>query len=79
MKEIINTHEWLFRVHCNAVTSIIITEVTLPRFGTIWYDGRCILDILSLLKAKNKYRIMYNSTEGNQSDILSKILKNNLF
>ena len=33
-------------------------EVNPPGFGTTWFDDRCILDIISLLKAKNNYRVM---------------------
>ena len=42
------------RVHCNAVTRIIRTEATLPVFGTVCFDNRCITNIISLSKAKNK-------------------------
>ena len=39
-------------VRCNAVTSIIRTEATLPVFVTVWFDNRCITNILSLSKEK---------------------------
>ena len=35
-------------------------------FGTVWFDDRCMVNIIYLLKSKNKYHIMYDSAEGNQ-------------
>ena len=55
-----------FRFHCNAGTIIIRAKATLPRSGTVWFDNRCISNILSLSKAKNKYRVMHDNAEGNQ-------------
>ena len=53
-------------VHYNLGTSIIRTELTLPGFGTVWFDDRCIANILYLSKAKKKYCVIYDSAEGNQ-------------
>ena len=39
-------------VHCNARIKILRTEANLPNFGAVWYDNRCIANILSLLKEK---------------------------
>ena len=47
-------------VHCNAGKMIIRMEATLPGFGTVLFDDRCIANILSLPKAKNYYRVMYD-------------------
>ena len=57
-------------VQCNAGTRIIRAEDTLPGFGTVWFDNRCITNILSLLKAKNKYHVMYDSAEVNQFNMV---------
>ena len=64
VKDICNACGRFVHVHYNAGTKIIIKEVTLPGFGTIWFDNRCIANILSLSKAKNRYRIMYDSAGG---------------
>ena len=53
-------------VYYNAGTRIIRTGATLPGFRTIWFDNRCITNILSMSKSKNKYRVMYDSAEGNK-------------
>ena len=37
-----------------------------PVFGTVWFDNRCIENIISLSKTKNMHRVMRNSAEGNQ-------------
>ena len=70
VKDIRNTHGRFIRVHCNAGTRIIMTEATLPGFGTVLFDGRCIAKIISLSKEKNKYCIIYDSAEGNQFNIV---------
>ena len=54
------------RVHYNAGTRTTRTEATLPGFGTIWFYGRCIANILYLSKVKYKLCVMYNSEEFNQ-------------
>ena len=66
VKDIRGTFEMFIRVHCNAGTSILRTEDTLPGFGTVWFDDRCIVNILSLLISKNKDRVMYDIEEVNQ-------------
>ena len=48
VKYIRDTRGRLVSVHYNAGTRIIITEGTLPGFGTVWFDDRCIANILSL-------------------------------
>ena len=59
-----NTCGRFIRVHFNVETRIIRMEATLTEFGNLWFDNRCILNILSLLKDKNKYCVMYDITEG---------------
>ena len=38
------------RVHYNAGTRITRREATLPGFVTVWFDDRCIANILSMIK-----------------------------
>ena len=52
VKFIRNSYVQFVHVRCNSVTRIIRTEATLAGFGTVWFDGRCITNIISLSKAK---------------------------
>ena len=52
VKDTCNTHVRIVHVHCNPGTIIIRTEATLPGLGTVWFEDRCIANILPLLKAK---------------------------
>ena len=52
VKFIRNSYVHFVHVRCNSVTRIIRTEATLAGFGTVWFDGRCITNIISLSKAK---------------------------
>ena len=62
VKDICNARGKFVCVHCNSVTRIIRTEATLIGFGTVWFYDKCIANILSLSKSKNKYCIMYDIT-----------------
>ena len=55
-----------FCFHCNLGICIIKTEANLPGLGTIVSDEICITNILYQSKAKNRDRVMYDITEGNQ-------------
>ena len=50
VKDICDTRGRFFRVHFNSGTRIIRTKATLPGFGTVWFDDRCIANILSISK-----------------------------
>ena len=41
-------------------------EAILPGFITIWFDSRCVANILSQSKSKNRHHVMYYSAKGNQ-------------
>ena len=41
----------------------------LPGMGTVWYHEGGIENILSLAKVKNRYRITYDSHNGNNVDV----------
>ena len=74
MKDICNACGRFFYVHFNARTRIVRTEATLPSFRTVWFDESWTANIIYLLKAKNKYGIMYVSAEGNQ---IIMVMRNN--
>ena len=86
VKEISNARGRFIRFHRNSGTRITRKEETLPSFRNIWFGNRCIANILSLLKAKNKYRVIYYSEKGNQfiiiipdKDILFKVNRNGIY
>ena len=63
----IRDKRWRFaNFHCNEGTRITRKDTTLTGFGTVWYNDRCIVNILSLSKAKNNYHVMYDSAEVNK-------------
>ena len=64
--DICNIHGHFVRVHCNAGTRIIRTEATLTGFGTVWFENRCITNILFMPKAKNNDHLIYDREERNQ-------------
>ena len=41
----------------------------LPGFGTVWYHPKGIANILSLSKVKKRYRVVYDSANGNSFDV----------
>ena len=41
-KEIRDARGQFIHVHLNVGTNILGTEANLPRFGTVWFDNRCI-------------------------------------
>ena len=65
-----DTYGWFVRFHCNAVARTIRTEAALPGFGTIWFDNRGIMHMISLSKSKEKFRVMYDSAEGKQFNMV---------
>jgi hypothetical protein len=52
------------RVRCNAAWRSTNMVGDLPGYGTVWYDPRSIVNILSLSKGKQKYLLQYNSSDG---------------
>ena len=52
-------------IHCNA--GIVSTNLVgdLPGYGTVWYHPKGIANILSLSRLKEKYRVTYDSENGN--------------
>ena len=52
-------------IHCNAGVTSTNLVGDLPGYGTVWYHPKGIANILSLNKVKAKYRVTYDSTDGN--------------
>jgi hypothetical protein len=52
-------------VHCNAGTRRIHTVGDLPGYGTVWYDPDGISNILSMSRVIQKYRVSFDSEQGN--------------
>jgi hypothetical protein len=52
-------------IHCN--TGVTSTNLVgdLPGYGTVWYHPNGTANILSLNKVKERYRMTYDSTNGN--------------
>lgn len=53
-------------IHCNAGVTTTHYIAELPGYGTVWYHEDGIANILSLSKVKEKYRITYDSKNGNE-------------
>jgi hypothetical protein len=54
------------QIHCNAGVSHTNQIGDLPGYGTVWFHPRGIANILSLSRVKQKYRVTFDSTNGNQ-------------
>lgn len=53
------------RIMCNA-GEVVVTEIgDLRGYGTVWYHPGAIANILSLSRAKNKFKVTYDSDHGN--------------
>ena len=52
-------------VHCNSRVNIADRVGDLPGYGTVWYEPMGIANILSMLRATNKFRVVFDSEGGN--------------
>jgi len=52
-------------LYCNAGKAIINKKGDLEGYGTVWYHPDGIANILSLHNVQKKYKVTYNSTQGN--------------
>ena len=50
------------RIHCNAGSHLTILIGDLPGYGTVWYDPKSIVNILSLRQVRDRYHISYDSS-----------------
>ena len=54
-------------VHCNRGVKIVDRVGGLPGYGTVWYEPTGIANILSMLRATKKFRVVFDSEGGNFS------------
>ena len=52
-------------IHCNAGSRQVEYTAKLNRYGRVWYDPKAITKILSLYHSTRKYRVVFDSEEGN--------------
>jgi Zinc knuckle len=52
-------------IHCNAGTSTTSMVGEFSNYGTVWFHPAGIANVLSLSKVKNKYKVTYDSNNGN--------------
>jgi len=53
------------KIHCNAGTATTRLVWNLPGYGEVWFHPEGIANILSLSKVKEKYRVTFDSKNGN--------------
>jgi hypothetical protein len=53
-------------IHCNAGSTRVSEIGTLMSYGDVWFSKSAIANILSLSKLKERYRVKYDSSAGNQ-------------
>ena len=53
-------------IHCNAGVTSTNEVGDLHGYGTVWYHPNGIANILSLKRVKEKHRVTYDSTNGNE-------------
>jgi Reverse transcriptase (RNA-dependent DNA polymerase) len=53
-------------IHCNAGVRWTDQQADLPGYGTVWYSPDSIANILSLRNVTRRYRVVYDSHNGNQ-------------
>ena len=54
------------KIHCNAGTAITRLVGNLPGYGEVWFHPEGIANILSLSRVKDKYRVTFDSKNGNK-------------
>ena len=60
----IKTVKNVMRINSHGGTAITRQQGTLPGYGTVWYDPNGIANILSLSNVKRRFRVTYDSTDG---------------
>ena len=54
------------KIHCNAGTATTRLVGNLPGYGEVWFHPEGIANILLLSKLKQKYRVTFDSKNGNK-------------
>ena len=57
--------EYAIRIHCNSGIKVVDRISELPGYGTVWYEYTGIANILYVLKATKKSRVIFDSEGGN--------------
>ena len=57
-------------VHCNSWVNIVDRVSDLPGYRTVWYEQTGIANILSMSRATNKFRVVFDSEGRNFSRIV---------
>ena len=52
------------RVHCNSRVKVVDRIVKLPGYWTVWYKPTGIANILFMLRATKKFRVIFDSEGG---------------
>ena len=52
------------RVHCNSGVKVVDRIGELHGYGTVWYEPTGIANILSMSRATNKFRVIFDSEGG---------------
>ena len=55
------------RVHCKSGVKIVDRVSDLPGYVTVWYKPTGIVNIISMLRATKKFRLVFDSEGGNFS------------
>ena len=79
MLQNIHTVDRRMYIHCNAGTQWTDQQGDLPGYGRVWYCPHAIANILSLHNVTRRYRVTYNSSEGNQFIVTKEDGKENVF
>ena len=52
-------------IHCNAGTRKVKMVTDLKNYGTVWFDPGAIANILLLTRVARRFRVSFDSEEGN--------------
>jgi len=69
----------VLNIHCNAGVASTSTVGDLPGYGEVWLYEEGIANILSLSRVKERFRITYDSENGNQFVVHLRNGKNQVF
>jgi hypothetical protein len=56
-------------IHCNAGVVMMNWMGDLHGYGPVWFHRNGIANILSLARVKEKYRVTYDSVNGNEFQV----------
>jgi hypothetical protein len=63
------------QIHCNAGIVIVQTVGDLPGYGTVWFYPDGIANILSLALVQKKFRVTYDSGNGNKFVVHDRLMR----